>query len=104
MIVADRLKIYGEQSMQARKLTILFAVPTLTVLLSACSVVTGISSSCNENKADGTRMCTTIDSNQNVTTRSIERNQKLFISTCSNGNCTEYREVGGSSGTVTPAK
>ena len=66
------------------------------LMSSACSVVTGISNSCNENKADGTRMCTTIDSTQNVTTRTIERNQKLFVSTCSNGNCTDYKEVGSS--------
>ena len=68
--------------------------------LSGCSAISGISHSCDENETDGTRMCITIDTSQNITTRSIERDHKLFISTCSNGNCSEYREVGA----VTPAK
>ncbi len=69
--------------------------------LSACSVITGMSHSCDENKTDGTRMCTTIDTNQNITTRSIERDHRLFISTCSNGNCSEYKEVGAAPGATT---
>jgi len=68
--------------------------------LSGCSVMSGVSRSCEETKSEGTRMCTTIDSTQNITTRSIERNHRLFISTCSNGSCTEFREVG--SATTTP--
>lgn len=63
-------------------------------LLSGCSLITGISNSCVENKVDGSRMCTIADNNQNITTRTIERDHKLFISTCSNGNCTEFKEVG----------
>jgi hypothetical protein len=63
------------------------------LLLSGCSLISGLSNSCVENKVDGSRMCTMIDTNQNVTTRTIERDHKLFVSTCSNGNCTEYKEV-----------
>jgi len=74
--------------------TALVLASTLSAsLLTGCSLVTGLSNSCMENKTDGSRMCTMIDSNQNITTRSIERNNKLFISTCSNGNCTEFKEV-----------
>ena len=65
------------------------------VLVCGCSLLNGLSNSCIDNKSDGSRICTMIDSNQNVTTRTIERNQKLFISTCSNGNCTEFKEVAG---------
>lgn len=64
-------------------------------LLGGCSAITGLSNSCIENKVDGTRICTMADSNQNVTTRTIERDHKLFVSTCSNGNCSEYREISG---------
>ena len=62
-------------------------------VVSGCSIITGLSNSCVENKTDGSRMCTMLDTNQNITTRTIERNQKLFVSTCSNGNCTEYKEI-----------
>ena len=78
-----------------------YAIVAASVLLvTACSVITGVSNSCSENKLDGTRMCTTIDSSQNITTRSIERNHKLFVSTCSNGNCTEYKEIGAAEATT----
>ena len=63
------------------------------ILLSGCSLITGLSNSCVENKTDGSRICTIIDSNQNITTRTIERDHKLFISTCSNGTCTDFKEV-----------
>lgn len=62
-------------------------------LLSACSILAGLGNSCEENKADGSRVCTMNDSNQNVMTRTIERDHKLFVSTCSNGNCTEFKEI-----------
>ncbi|MET3106623.1 aspartyl/asparaginyl beta-hydroxylase (cupin superfamily) [Oxalobacteraceae bacterium GrIS 2.11] len=63
-------------------------------LLSGCSLISGLSNSCVENKTDGSRICTLQDSNQNITTRTIERDNKLFISTCSNGQCSEFKEVG----------
>lgn len=63
------------------------------ILLCGCSVITGISNSCVENKTDGSRMCTSVDTSQNITTRTIEREHKLFISTCSNGNCNEFKEI-----------
>ncbi|PRC92392.1 hypothetical protein [Solimicrobium silvestre] len=72
--------------------TILFVA---TTTLSGCSLISGLSNSCMENKTDGSKICTMIDSNQNITTRSIERDHRLFISTCSNGNCTEFKEVDG---------
>lgn len=75
----------------------IFLLPVLTIIMSAqlssCSYISGLSNSCMENKIDGSRICTMIDSNQNITTRSIEREHKLFISTCSNGSCTEFKEV-----------
>ena len=64
-----------------------------TAILSGCAVVNAISNPCVENKADGTRICTIDDSNQNVTTRTIERDHKIFVSTCSNGYCTEFKEI-----------
>jgi len=83
-----------------KKLPFVLAV----LLLSGCSIITGLSNSCIENKADGSRMCTMNDTNQNVTTRTIERDQKLFISTCSNGNCTEFKEIAGAKTTQTTEK
>jgi hypothetical protein len=77
------------------KFTLVVSV-TAAALLSSCTVISdlaGLSNSCVENKDDGTRMCTMIDTNQNITTRTIERDHKLFVSTCSNGNCTEYKEI-----------
>lgn len=62
-------------------------------LLSGCSLISGISNSCIDNKADGSRICTMIDTNQNVTTRTVERDNKLFISTCSYGSCTDFKQV-----------
>jgi len=79
-----------------------YVIVAVGLLVSGCSVITGVANSCSENKADGTRMCTTIDSSQNITTRSIERNRKLFVSTCSNGNCTEYKEVGSNPESMKP--
>ncbi len=69
--------------------------------LSGCSIITGLSNSCMENKVDGSRICTLIDTNQNITTRTIERDHKLFVSTCSNGNCTEFKEVAAARSSVT---
>jgi len=71
------------------------ALIVVSIFLSGCSLISGLSNSCVENKADGSRMCTLIDNNQNVTTRTIERDHKLFVSTCSNGNCSDFKEVGG---------
>ena len=68
------------------------ALPSI-ILLSGCSLITGISNSCIDNKSDGSRICTMIDTNQNVTTRTVERDNKLFISTCSYGNCTDFKQV-----------
>jgi len=65
-----------------------------SIFLSGCSLISGLSNSCVENKTDGSRMCTLIDNNQNITTRTIERDHKLFVSTCSNGNCTDFKEIG----------
>lgn len=81
-------------SIDQRPIFLLSALTVITsALLSSCSYISGLSNSCMENKTDGSRICTMIDSNQNITTRSIERDHKLFISTCSNGSCTEFKEV-----------
>ena len=74
--------------------------PLAVLLLSGCSLISGISNSCIDNKNDGSRICTMIDTNQNVTTRTVERDSKLFISTCSYGNCTDFKEVVANPGTT----
>ncbi len=71
--------------------TVLLAA--LTLATCGCSMISGLSNSCVENKADNSKICTIIDTNQNITTRSIEKDRKLFISTCSNGYCSEFKEI-----------
>ena len=66
---------------------------TVANLVSGCTLVNAISNPCVENKADGSRICTFDDSTQNITTRTIERDHKMFVSTCSNGYCTEFKEI-----------
>lgn len=78
-----------------RSMPAILFIAAATIGLPACSVITGISNACNENPADGTRICTSVDTSQNITTRTIERDHKLFVSTCSNGNCSEYKEIAG---------
>ncbi len=76
-----------------KRLLLIAYIVIISNLLSACGVMNIINNPCTENKADGSRICSFEDGSQNLTTRTIERDHKMFVSTCSNGYCTEFKEI-----------
>ena len=66
-------------------------LPCLCV--NACAFLPATSTSCMVNPTENSKICTITDSSQNLTTRTIEKAGKLFVSTCSNGACSEFKEM-----------